>query len=239
MTSCHEVGPLRPQRVRTSVSPRVHVSYRLTGDLSDGDVRAAVAQLSPEEQERQARFRLANDRRDFAAAHALLRQALSEQEPRPPRDWIFVAGGNGKPHVAPGLAGRRPLSFNLAHTDGLVACAVTRDADVGIDVERIDRRTDALALADRYFSPIEIAQLERCPEDERQARFIEIWTLKEAYVKATGDGLSLPLQDFAFVFDGLASFRFVLLAGDHSETWHFGLFRPSDQHRLAVAVREW
>jgi 4'-phosphopantetheinyl transferase len=219
--------------------PDLNVSYCLTGTLDEDAISAAVNQLSPEERARHARFRFARDRRDFAVAHALLRRALSAQFQLPPADWSFVAGTNGKPQLEPDLAARTHLTFNLAHTDGLVACVVTRDAhDVGIDVEAIDRRTDALELARRHFSPFEIADLQQCPADSRQTRFIEVWTLKEAYVKAIGDGLSCPLDTFGFVFDGPSSLRFRSADAAESASWRFGLFAPSDRHRLAVAVRD-
>jgi 4'-phosphopantetheinyl transferase len=214
------------------------VSYCLTGALDEDTISAALNQLSLEERARQARFRFARDRRDFAVAHALLRRALSAQFQLPPDEWTFVSGTHGKPLLDASLAARTHLSFNLAHTDGLVACIVTRDQDVGIDVEAIDRHTDALELARRHFSPVEIADIEQCPEGARQIRFIEIWTLKEAYVKAVGDGLSCPLDTFGFVFDGPASLRFRSADAVESASWCFALFAPSDRHRLAVAVRD-
>jgi 4'-phosphopantetheinyl transferase len=216
----------------------LNVSYCLTGTLDEGAISAAVDQLSLEERARHARFRFARDRRDFAVAHALLRRALSAQFQLPPGDWTFVPASNGKPRLEADLAARTHLSFSLAHTDGLVACVVTRDADVGIDVEAIDRSTDALEVAQRHFSPFEIADVEQCRADSRQPRFIEIWTLKEAYVKAIGDGLSCPLDSFGFVFDGPASLRFRSTDAADSASWCFALFAPSDRHRLAVAVRD-
>jgi len=216
----------------------LHVSYCLTGALDEGAISAALNQLSPEERARHARFRFARDRRDFAVAHALLRRALSARFQLPPHDWTFVSGTHGKPRLDANLAARTHLSFNLAHTDGLVACIVTHDADVGIDVEAIDRNTDALELARHYFSPSEIADLEQSAPDTRQVRFIEIWTLKEAFVKAVGDGLSCPLDTFGFVFDGPASLRFRATDAVESASWCFALFAPSDRHRLAVAVRD-
>jgi 4'-phosphopantetheinyl transferase len=219
------------------LSTDIHVTYWLTGGLTEQGVAATLEQLSPQERDRHARFVFARDRRDFAAAHALLRQALSAREHLPTPEWTFVVGRHGKPQLAQHLADRTHLSFNLAHTDGLVACVVTHDADVGIDVESLNRPADVLELAQRYFSPTEVAQLKRYPETEQRTQFIEIWTLKEAYVKAIGDGLLYQLKDFAFVFDGPTSLRFESADGDQAAAWKFALLRPSDQHRLAVAVR--
>jgi 4'-phosphopantetheinyl transferase len=215
----------------------VHVSYCLTGSLDARAISATLDWLSPEERARYARFVFARDRRDFAVAHALVRRALSAQVQRPPREWRFVSGSRGKPLLDGDVAARTQLSFNLAHTDGLVACAITRDADVGIDVETIDRDADAVQLARHYFSPVEIAEIERCAEEDRQTRFIEIWTLKEAYVKAVGDGLSYALDTFGFVFEGSALLHFRSTDPVESASWRFALLAPSDRHRMAVAVR--
>jgi 4'-phosphopantetheinyl transferase len=221
-----------------AVDGDVVVTYALTDALDAAAVAAALEPLSPDERARHERFRFDRDRRDFAAAHALLRGALSAQVPRPPREWTFIAGPRGKPALDAESADRTHLSFNLAHTPGLVACVVARDADVGVDVEAVDRRADALRLAHRYFSRVEIEQLERWPDAERQTHFIEVWTLKEAYVKAIGEGLACRLDEFSFVFDGPRSLQFASTRDVPRHAWRFALFAPSRRHRLAVAVRD-
>ncbi|HEV8347103.1 MAG TPA: 4'-phosphopantetheinyl transferase superfamily protein [Vicinamibacterales bacterium] len=214
----------------------IHITYCLTARLDDAAVRAAVDELSPEERARHDRMMRERDRRDFAVAHAMLRRSLSARGDCAPHEWIFTKGARGKPALMPDAAARTRLSFNLAHTDGLVACAVAQDAEVGIDVEAVDRRADALGLAGRFFSPAEVAELQRCADGTRLLRFIEIWTLKEAYVKALGEGLSCPLREFAFVFDGPQSLRFESGKVSCAAAWQFALFEPSDRHRMAVAV---
>ena len=215
----------------------IHISYCLTAQLDERAVREAVEQLSVEERARHGRFVFARDRRDFAVAHALLRRSLSAHGDRAPHEWRFTAGAHGKPALSLDDATRTPLMFNLTHTDGLVACAVARDAELGIDVEAIDRHADILSLANRYFSPTEAAGIAQCAEDARQTRFIEIWTLKEAYVKALGEGLSCPLHEFAFVFEGPSGLRFEGARTAPPTPWCFALFAPSDRHRMAIAVR--
>jgi 4'-phosphopantetheinyl transferase len=212
------------------------VTYCLTERLSDHEVQAAVTELSDEERARHDRFMFARDRRDFAVAHAMLRRALSAHGNLAPHEWTFVTGAHGKPALMSG-DGPAPLSFNLAHTRGLVACIVGRDADVGIDVEPLDRRTDGLEVASRFFSRTEADALERCDADERQARFIETWTLKEAYVKAIGEGLSCPLASFSFAYDRPGSLRFDAEPQVPVGSWRFELFAPTDRHRLAIAIR--
>ena len=216
-----------------------HVTYWGTRSIGEQALGGAVALLSPDERARHARFVPAHARRDFAAAHALLRVALSARIARPPRDWRFVADARGKPRITAAGSDRSVPAFNLSHTDGVVACAVSADRgiDVGVDVERIDRRVEALDLAQRYFSCSEIRALEDCAPADRAARFIDIWTLKEAFVKAVGDGLACPLDGFGFVFDDPASIRLETLIPAGRARWQFGLFRVVGDYRLAVAVR--
>lgn len=137
-----------------SLDHEIFVTYCLTAQLDDGLIRAAVEQLSEEERRRHDRLSFSRDRRDFAVAHTLLRRALSAHGDRAPHEWTFTSNAYGKPALAPGMGASTQLSFNLAHTDGLVASVVTRNAALGIDVEAVDRRIDALALASRFFSPI-------------------------------------------------------------------------------------
>jgi 4'-phosphopantetheinyl transferase len=216
----------------------VYLTYCLTALLDDEALRWAIEQLSSEERSRRDRFMFERDQRDFAVAHALLRRELAKHGDRPPKEWTFTSNTYGKPALPDEITAETHLSCNLAHTNGLVACAVAHEASLGVDVEAIDRRIDPLSIADRFFAPAEVAALERCSESERTVRFVEIWTLKEAYVKAVGDGLSLPLNDFWFVFDGPSSLRFDATTGSSDGAWQFALFTPSPNHRMAIAIHD-
>lgn len=214
----------------------VHITYCATAHLDERAVCAAIEQLSLQERARCGQFVFWPDRRDFAIAHSLLRRSLSARGGLAPHEWTFTVTGKGKPALSTDLDGGSHLSFNLAHTNGLVACAVARDADLGIDVEAVDRRADAIELAYRFFSPVEVAGLERCDATVRQTRFIELWTLKEAYVKALGEALSYPLDEFAFIFDDPSTLLFASKNSLPTTTWGFALFAPSYRHRMAIAV---
>jgi 4'-phosphopantetheinyl transferase len=133
-------------------------------------------------------------------------------------------------------SGAPPLAFNLSHTHGLVACAVAHDAQVGVDVECVERATASRAIAERYFSAPELAQLDACPEERRSSHFIELWTLKEAYLKAVGSGLAHPLDTFDFAFDDACGIRFHASDAE-AAAWTVALFAPSPHHRLAIAAR--
>jgi 4'-phosphopantetheinyl transferase len=223
--------------VRTILAPhRVHIWYHLTEALDETGVARAVAILSDSERQRGQRFMFARDRRDYAAAHALTRVALSRCGDLAPEQWRFQEGADGKPSLAHD-GGIAPLTFNLSHTHGLVACAIAPGVDVGIDVERVDRRVGAEEVATRFFSPGERADLARCPAGERTRRFLELWTLKEAYIKAIGKGLSHPLNTFGFALNEPGSIGFMPPPDVDSAAWQFALFAPTDLHSMAVAVR--
>lgn len=151
------------------------------------------------------RLRFPEGRRLFAVSHLLVRMALSRCSGLPSADWRFIRGEYGKPFVAP-EAGMPPLRFSLAHTAGLAVVAVSCGADVGVDVERTDRPVRALELIRRFFSPEEVAELEGLSPGELRDRFFRHWTLKEAYIKALGRGLSHPLGSFGLSLVGGPTF---------------------------------
>jgi 4'-phosphopantetheinyl transferase len=151
--------------------------------------------LSDEERARAARFITADLTDRFVVAHGQLRRLLGELLGQAPAALTFTAGAHGKPAL--GDAARDAgLHFNLSHSAdrGFIGWAWGRH--IGVDLERWRDMRDEAALVRRFFSPTEIAAYERLPEVERHAGFFGCWTRKEAYVKAVGRGLSLPLGSF-------------------------------------------
>jgi 4'-phosphopantetheinyl transferase len=215
----------------------VHVWYRRTESLDEVDVSADVVVLNADERARLERFVFQRDRRDFAAAHALLRRVLSFYESVPPSAWRFTARALGKPAIVSTQAGHPPLRFNLSHTDGLVACVVARDVEVGIDVERISHASSDRDLARQCFTAREIEHLDACEPDERMHRFVELWTLKESYLKALGTGLYGELKSFSFEFGRDRTLTFHPPPGDR-RPWQFALAAPTACHHLAVSLCE-
>ena len=133
--------------------------------------------------------------------------------------------------------GETGLCFNISHTHGLVACIIARNARVGIDVEVADRAADSLLLAEEHFAPCEVEALRKCERASREARFVELWVLKEAYLKGIGAGLSVRLNELAFRFDERScSLRFEANPTASVGEWQFALFAPSTRHRMAVAA---
>jgi 4'-phosphopantetheinyl transferase len=220
---------------RVSVPPDdIHIWFRSTESLDESAIAAAVSVLSDDERARYRRFHFAHDARDYAAAHALLRAALSRDGNLPPESWRFDKDARGKPFLID--QGARRASFSLSHAHGMVACAVTQDADVGVDVECIDRTVNAGELAARFFAPAEADLLAQLDAGARRDRFFDLWTLKEALVKALGVGLAMSLASLAFTVD--AAGGVTLEAPDiDTKAWQFGLFAPGPRHRLAVAAR--
>lgn len=171
----------------------VHV-WRASLDQAVPRVGALLETLQPDERERAARFRFEDDRNRFIAARGILRDILARALGSTPGAVRFVYGPWGKPALAEPAPG--DLQFNLSHSGGLALYALTCGRAVGIDVERIRPEVMREGIARRFFSPREVAALERLPEAERCAGFFRCWTRKEAYVKATGRGLLLPLDSF-------------------------------------------
>ena len=215
-------------------------------DLVHTDIAATWAQheaayralLSPDEHDRMARLVFERDRRRFLLTRALVRSTLSRYANVPPAGWSFIANVHGRPEILDRPLGVPDLRFNLSHTDGLIACAVTIGREVGVDVEHIGRRLTH-DVAGRFFAPREVSDLKRLPDDEQHRVFFDYWTLKEAYIKARGFGLALPLADFAFQLSPSAPPRisFEPSLEDDPATWQFFQDWPTPQHRLGLAIR--
>ncbi len=206
-------------------------------EVSAERLRAYRDLLDEEETDRLRRFRLPALQRQHLVTRALVRTALSRHVPVEPRAFRFGAGEHGCPFVRE-PAEATHLRFNLSHTRGLVACLLTRDREVGVDVEDATRAVDAPRLAERYFARAEAAALRALPEAERGRRFFTYWTLKEAYIKARGMGLALPLGQFAFEVEATPiRIRFAPELADDPESWDFSLLAPDPGHLAATAIR--
>jgi 4'-phosphopantetheinyl transferase len=151
--------------------------------------------LSPDEAARAARFRFAVDRQRFGISRALLRTILGGYLQSDPRGLAFSYSQREKPSLAQPHAASG-IVFNISHSGEVTLLAFTRRREIGVDVEQVRRHSDMEAVACRFFSAHEQKQLFALPAEERFEAFFRCWTRKEAYIKATGDGLSLPLNQF-------------------------------------------
>ena len=152
--------------------------------------------LSEDERERMAKYHFAADRSRFVAGRSILRRLLASYLATTPGDVALLYGSQGRPFVSePGL------SFNVAHSGSTALFAFTPGFDVGVDVELLCHASpDDERVADRFFSPVEVAALRAHAKAARPEAFLRCWTRKEAFVKARGNGLSLPLGDFDVAF---------------------------------------
>ena len=176
-------------------SEEVHV-WRFALDLDAALLDGLRETLAEDEIRRADRFHFEKDRRHFIAGRGTLRILLAAYLARQPQEICFAYGNYGKPLLATENGGN-DLRFNLTHSHGLALLALTRGRDIGVDVERIrDMERDGEPLAERFFSPCESAALRSLSPELRREAFFRCWTRKEAYIKAHGQGLSLPLDQF-------------------------------------------
>lgn len=236
-----------PQHLNLFDVRSLQLWYAYPGDLAGPGVEAAcVTLLNDEEKARADRFRFERHRREYLASHALSRTALSHAHPLPPQEWSWSVNEYGKPAPIPECG----LCFNQSNSAGLAVCLVApagagiaaeagREAGpaVGVDVEGYSRAAEIVELAPRVFSLAEQAQLNALPVAERPQRALTLWTLKEAYLKARGMGLSLPLRGISFLFGGKEGIRLEVGAGVDNDParWRFCLL-DHVEHRIALAV---
>jgi 4'-phosphopantetheinyl transferase len=193
----------------------IEVWIVVLNEVPDALWPSAKALLDDAEQARAARFVFERHRRQYIAAHALKRLMLASLCGTPAPAWRFDIAPGGKPRVSD-PAGPH---FNLSHCEGLAACAVGAHTELGLDIEPVTRDAP-FEIADRYFTPEEQRWLYSLPGSERATGFFRLWTLKEAFVKATGRGLAQPLLDISFGFAPLhVAFRDPALG--NAAIWRF------------------
>ncbi|MFZ0887837.1 MAG: 4'-phosphopantetheinyl transferase superfamily protein [Candidatus Binataceae bacterium] len=189
--------------------------------------------LSHDELVRAARFVFDGDRRRFIVARAALRSILAQYLDRQPAEIRFDYGANGKPY----LSGANSLSFNLSHSDELALLGVARDLEIGIDVECLDRQIDIFEIADQFFTSKEIAAIRAAVPDQQHLRFLELWTCKEAYLKALGHGLAAPLNEFdVSTLESRLGQRAEGRAGRLPGGWTIWQFTPAPDYVAALAA---
>jgi 4'-phosphopantetheinyl transferase len=150
-------------------------------------------QLSADEEERARKFYFERDRRRYVAGRGVLRVLLGRYLGCAAHAVAFRYGPNGKPELAGGAA--EVIHFNMAHSEGLALCAITRSGAIGIDVEHVRDLPDWEYIAATCFAPPDRARVENAPADQRRTEFFRAWTRQEALLKATGVGLGgVPLN---------------------------------------------
>lgn len=199
-TWCHLTVPRAPGRIRLAPG-EVHV-WRLDLNVPQTQVSELNQILDDDEQARSARLTFEADRSYFIAAHGLVRHLLGSYLGLIPDAVRYDRAPRGKPRIRTGPRDTHlPLRFNMSSSDDTALLAVSLDREVGVDIEEIRGKRDCMGIAERFFSPWETATLRRLGNQERIPAFYRCWARKEAYVKATGDGIFLPLDSFVVPVD--------------------------------------
>lgn len=193
--------------------------------------------LSADEQRRAERFHFQHHRDRFIVGRGVLRRILGRYLNIEPQRLQFNYGPKGKPTLATGC-GEGTLRFNLAHSHQLAVYGVTYHREIGVDVEYIRPISEAGQIARRTFSAEEIRVFQTLPDDQKQFAFYSCWTRKEAYIKATGDGLSRPLDGFdvSLVPGQPASLLNVSNDPGEAARWSLRAVTPEPSYTAAMAV---
>jgi 4'-phosphopantetheinyl transferase len=215
----------------------VHV-WRAALDLDATRIQDLQDLLSPDERERADQFRFPIHRQRFIAARGLLRTVLARYLATQPKTLRFRYGPFGKPALAD-AASAGGLCFNVAHSEGLALFAVARNREVGVDLESLGRKLADDQIAERFFSPNEVAALRALPAELQREGFFNCWTRKEAYIKARGKGLSLPLNQFTVSLSPGEPARLLATPGEPAEAskWTLRELSPGEGFAAALAVK--
>jgi 4'-phosphopantetheinyl transferase len=223
----------RPPVEHYQLGGAVHV-WRASVRQSAQQLREAAEMLSDAEHIQARRFRQSADRDRYVAAHSVLRIILGRYLNEVPAHIRFVTGPQGKPGLAPEFQASR-IRFNLAHSGDWALVAVAAGREVGVDVEQFRPLPEAAPIAERQFSPAEVEALNSLTEAERPAAFFQIWACKEAFIKATGLGLSYPLRDFS-VPVGAPAARPSLIQTNSGQGWGLLGLAPGNGYAGAVVA---
>ena len=218
----------------------VEVWAAFVGELAEAEAALQFEQvLSAPERARHGRFVFEKDRRRYLLTRSLVRYVLSRYVPLPPAAWRFEDTAFGRPVAVNAHPAAQGLTFNVSHSDRVVLLAVARGREVGIDVEDL-QRLPPLEIADRFFAPDEVRQLRALPAALQPRRFLDVWTLKESYIKARGQGLSLPLERFAFDLEAgpRLSVRFDAGLDESPQHWSFRQWSPTPDCVAALCVQQ-
>jgi 4'-phosphopantetheinyl transferase len=205
---------------------QVHV-WRIPLNHSSQRTLLALEVLSTDERERAARFHFDKDRDQFVQARSALRFILGKYLNVRPHELEFSYGAQGKPALA-NVPADSKLRFNLSRRDGLALLALSRGREIGVDVELIRDDLPFFKMADVSFSPAEITTLHSLPESMRSAGFYNCWTRKEAYIKACGGGMQIPLDSFRVAFAAEATPALAWVRDDSEAPRRWRVFDVSD-----------
>jgi 4'-phosphopantetheinyl transferase len=235
MIGCDDLWHPPPEDLTLS-NADVHV-WRACLDQAASCVQALQQTLCADELRRAARFHFPRDRRRFTVARGVLRHILGRYLRRPPAALEFRYSAYGKPALAVGLEASG-VRFNVSHSHEMALFAVTCGREVGVDIEYLSREIRAEEIAERFFSARERADLHSLPAEVKHRAFFNCWTRKEAYIKAHGEGLSLPLDGFDVTLAPGEPAALLATRGDPREAsrWALQALTPGPCYVAALAV---
>lgn len=192
--------------------------------------------LSEQEEQQRKQFHFDRDRSRYLVTRALVRTVLSKYAPLEPLEWTFSSNRYGKPKISNIHSLAQKISFNISHTDGLIMVGVTLDNAIGVDTENTQKIKAPKEGLESILAPQEIQSLSQLPSADYPSAFFTYWTLKEAYIKARGEGLSLPLQNIRFQISE-NGVNFHPSCHDDPQHWHFWQFEVQADYLIAICVQ--
>jgi 4'-phosphopantetheinyl transferase len=194
--------------------------------------------LSPIEKERADRFRFIEHRQRFICAHAVQRLILGAYLSQAPGKNEIQIDASGKPKIEaePGSR-KRPLYFNLSHSDGFLLLSVANDLETGVDLERVRSEYDEKVVSSHFFAKSEQSWIESMPEEQRKLAFFQLWTCKEAVLKAEGEGIRVNLGEVQIEFEESMEKAYCKLTDKNNQkrSWAIHLFSPESEYTAALA----
>jgi 4'-phosphopantetheinyl transferase len=230
-----------PPSSHVSPAEEVHV-WRASLNRSEDGLQRLQSTLTPDEHERAGRFHFQRDRQHFVAARGMLREILGRYLNAESASLRFGYTAYGKPYLTDECGGRW-LRFNVSHSGELALYAVSRERELGVDIERVRTDIEHREIATQFFSEREVAALCALPEQAQHTAFFLCWTRKEAYIKGIGEGLSLPLNSFDVSLAPDEPATLLAVRGDMQEAarWTLRALQPGEGYEAALVAegRDW
>lgn len=220
--------PSQPPRLRDSL---VHV-WRANLSLATSEIEELTTLLSPDEIARANKFRFLEHKSRFIAARGILRQLLANYLDLNPQNITFEYSDRGKPWLAQDTS----LQFNISHSQEYALFGFTFNHLIGVDIEYQRTMPDALKIAQRFFSAREYKMLEEVSLEQRSRLFFQLWTAKEAYLKATGTGLSASLNSVEIALNHSKSLYLSTLKKDTIMNWSLYSCTPATDYLAVIAI---
>ena len=217
----------------------IHLWHANQAEFDGSELESnCLSWLTKTETKRYHRYTYDYHRKQFLLGRMLIRNSLSKYADIEPQDWKFEENEYGKPAIVSSQQAQ-PLFFNLSHSSERLVLAISAHAGIGIDIESSNKPRRVVKIADRYFSSTEVEELLALPEADQLTRFYELWTLKEAYIKACGLGLAIPLRQFSYSFP--SEYRVLInFAEEHNDDaslWQCWQIEVSGPFKMALAVK--